>query len=114
LARFAALNPESTKQHYDLARLADDLRIVHREGLRLVNLVPPPVTNREVLCDLLGVSLLPGASEVQCVHRDVHTRYAELFGGVGRYIETTEQELQRIAAYIADTTPAPAPEMEGG
>ncbi|MDR0626430.1 MAG: NAD-dependent epimerase/dehydratase family protein, partial [Bifidobacteriaceae bacterium] len=67
LARLAALNPDSTKQHYDLARLADDLRVTRRLGLRLVNLVTPPLTNRQVLGDLLGVPPLPGAELVRMV-----------------------------------------------
>ncbi|MDR2453693.1 MAG: hypothetical protein LBD51_03910, partial [Bifidobacteriaceae bacterium] len=49
LARLAALHPASTKQHYDLARLGGDLARVARLGLRLVNLVPPPLEGWRVL-----------------------------------------------------------------
>jgi hypothetical protein len=32
---------------------------------------------------------------------DVHTRYAELFGGRGVYVENKTQELAGIAAFVA-------------
>ncbi|MDR0591882.1 MAG: NAD-dependent epimerase/dehydratase family protein [Bifidobacteriaceae bacterium] len=100
LASLAALNPGSTKQHYDLARLADDLAMVKRLGLKLVNLVPPPLTNRRVLSDLLGLAPMPGAELVRQVLRDVRSAHAGAFGGADGYIETEAEVLDRIAAYV--------------
>ncbi|MDR1442787.1 MAG: NAD-dependent epimerase/dehydratase family protein [Bifidobacteriaceae bacterium] len=117
LARLAALNPESTKQHYDLTRLASDLRVVKQLGLKLVNLVTPPLTNRRVLGDLLGVPPLPGAELVRKVLRDVRSAHAGAFGGADGYIESADQELDRIASYVGSEQPVPvmpAPAMEGG
>ncbi|MDR1186987.1 MAG: NAD-dependent epimerase/dehydratase family protein [Bifidobacteriaceae bacterium] len=114
LARLAALNPDSTKQHYDLSRLADDLRVVKQLGLELVNLVTPPLTNRRVLGDLLGVPPLPGAEAVRKVIRDVKSAHADAFGGADGYIESESEELSRIASYVGDRRPMPAPVVEGG
>ncbi|MDR1635575.1 MAG: NAD-dependent epimerase/dehydratase family protein [Bifidobacteriaceae bacterium] len=109
LARLAALNPASTKQHYDLSRLADDLRVVKRLGLRLVNLVTPPLSNQRVLGDLLGMGPLPGAEMVCKVIRDVRSTHAEAFGGAEGYIETEEEELAQIARYVQSQPPTSAP-----
>jgi hypothetical protein len=117
LARLAALNPASTKQHYDLSRLADDLRVVRRFDLKLVNLVTPPLSNRRVLGDLLGVPPLPGAELVRKVIRDVRSAHSGVFGNHHGYIESEAEELARIASYVAGDEPAgivPAPQMEGG
>jgi hypothetical protein len=115
LARFAALNPGSTKQHYDLSRLEGDLDRVERLGLRLVNLVTPPLANARVLTELLGVPPLPGADAVHQVLRDVRTRHAEALGGRDGYLETEEESLARIAAYMsASLVASPPPAVEGG
>ncbi|MDR2348973.1 MAG: NAD-dependent epimerase/dehydratase family protein [Bifidobacteriaceae bacterium] len=100
LARFAALNPDSTKQHYDLSRLVGDLARVEDLGLSLVNLVTPPLTNRAVLTGLSGVPPLPGAEAIPVVRRDVKSRHAQALGGVGGYLETEAESLARIAAYL--------------
>ncbi|MDR1118795.1 MAG: NAD-dependent epimerase/dehydratase family protein [Bifidobacteriaceae bacterium] len=114
LARFAALNPASTKQHYDLTRLGADLAAVQAEALPLVNLVTPPVSNGRVLTELMGVPPLPGAESIPVVARDVRTRHADRLGGAGGYLETEEAEVSRIAAYMTANAPAPAPGLEGG
>ncbi|MDR2380810.1 MAG: hypothetical protein LBE08_06510 [Bifidobacteriaceae bacterium] len=114
LARFAALNPASTTQHYDLARLGGDLEAIYGIGLRLVNLVTPPLTSAQVLTDLLGVPFMPGADAVPPVQRDVRSRYAGLLGGRDGYLETAEQALVRIAMYMGDRRPVPAGAVEGG
>jgi hypothetical protein len=106
LANLAALNPDSTKQHYDLTRLAGDLRLVERLGLRLVNLVTPPLTNRRVLADLLGIPPLPGAEAGRRVRRDVRSAHAQAFGGADGYLETEAEVLERIARYVAETPSA--------
>jgi hypothetical protein len=85
--------------------------------LRLVNLVTPPLSNRRVLGDLLGVPPLPGAELVRKVIRDVRSIHAEAFGGTGGYIETESEELARIAAYVREEPPTQtmaAPAVEGG
>jgi hypothetical protein len=114
LARFAALNPASTKQHYDLDRLASDLEAVRTLGLRLVNLVTPPLANERVLRDLLGVAPLPGAAAVHAVIRDVRSEHADALGGADGYLETEDQALARIADYMLADVPAPPPGVEGG
>ncbi|MDR2372748.1 MAG: hypothetical protein LBD77_01325 [Bifidobacteriaceae bacterium] len=101
LARLAALNPDSATQHYDIDRLAGDLRVVARLALPLVNLATPPLTNRRVLEDLLGMAPLPGAEAVRRVVRDVRTAHAAAFGGAGGYIESEAATLDRIASYVS-------------
>jgi hypothetical protein len=114
LARFAALNPASTKQHYDLGRLAGDLEAVQALGLGLVNLVTPPLANYRILTELLGIPQLPGADAVRAVSRDVRTQHAQALGGTGWYIEEEADALRRIASYMRADVPAPPPGVEGG
>jgi nucleoside-diphosphate-sugar epimerase len=87
-------------QFYDVARLWRDISTVMDEQLPLVHLPPEPVSVADVVRAAFGREF---TNEVVATpaRYDVQTRYAELFGGAGRYIESRTQELAGIASFVA-------------
>jgi hypothetical protein len=87
-------------QFYDVQRLWRDIQVVLDCELGLAHLPTEPISVAEVARHDFGVEF---DNEVvpKPARYDVRTIHSHLFGGTGPYIETREQELAGIAAYIA-------------
>lgn len=98
----ADINPRSSFQWYPLRRLAGDMTIARRHGLRSVNLFTEPLeTERLVERCFPGVSLAP--KPATGARYDLRTRHAELFGGRGGYIMSRDAVLDELESFVADT-----------
>ena len=95
----AAINPASSFQYYDISRLWADITVALAHQLELVHLFTQPIATREVLQRYFPdkhVGQTPGPQ----AHYDHRTRYAELFGGSGGWIEPADAVLNRLGAYL--------------
>jgi nucleoside-diphosphate-sugar epimerase len=87
-------------QFYDVGRLWRDVEIAMSNELPLVHLPTEPVSVADVARAAFGIEF---TNEVVATppRYDVHTKYASLFGGTGRYIENRTEELEGISAFVA-------------
>jgi nucleoside-diphosphate-sugar epimerase len=87
-------------QFYDVQRLWRDIQVALDCELGLVHLPTEPVSVAEIARRDFGVEFTNEVTATPARY-DVRTIYATLFGGTEWYIETREQELEGIAAYVA-------------
>lgn len=95
----AKIDARGVFQFYNIERLWRDVTLAIEAELPLVHLPTEPVSVAEVAEAAFGV---PFTNEVapQPARYDVWTRYAEVFGGSGRYLEPRDRELADIARFV--------------
>lgn len=101
------INPASAFQWYPIDRLADDIETVRRHDLDLVNLFPEPLASADILARLFPEAQT-GPRQEPAPHYDVTTRYAQLFGGDGGYIMSSDASLAALEAYVQSVARTPA------
>jgi nucleoside-diphosphate-sugar epimerase len=87
-------------QFYDVGRLWSDIETAMRDELPLVHLPPEPVSVADVARAAFGIEFTNEVAATPARY-DVHTKYADVFGGSGHYTQTRIDELAGIAAYVA-------------
>ncbi|HEY4216054.1 MAG TPA: NAD-dependent epimerase/dehydratase family protein [Gemmatimonadaceae bacterium] len=87
-------------QFYDVRRLWDDMATAMDARLPLVHLPAEPVSVADVARDAFDMDFTNEVSSTPARY-DIHTKYAELFGGSGTYVENRTRELSGIAAFVA-------------
>jgi nucleoside-diphosphate-sugar epimerase len=87
-------------QFYDLDRLWRDLSVAIDRALPLLHLPTEPVSVADVARAAFGREFTNEVAATPARY-DVHTRYAEMFGGSGVYVENRTRELAGIAAFVA-------------
>jgi len=87
-------------QYYDVGRLWRDAEIALEHELPLVHLPTEPVSVSDVARAGFGIEFKNEVAAAPARY-DVHTRYAELFGGTEVYIEDRVETLAGIAAFVA-------------
>ncbi len=87
-------------QFYDTTRLWRDLEIALKLQLPLVHLPTEPVSVADVARVAFGVEF-DNPVLASPARYDIRTRYADLFGGRGPYIESAAQTLAGITAFVA-------------
>jgi hypothetical protein len=96
------VNPTSSFQWYPLERLPEDIERAERQGLKLANLFTEPVATSAII-DRHFPDVQVGAEAQPVVHYDLHTRYAYVFGGSGRYIMSSASALEAIGSFCGAT-----------
>jgi nucleoside-diphosphate-sugar epimerase len=86
-------------QFYNLNRLWKDIQASLDANLRLVNLATEPVTVRDVASHAFGMDFSNRLSGLPPKY-DMRTKHAELFGGKNGYLESREQVLTGIKAFV--------------
>jgi len=95
----AAINPASSFQYYDISRLWTDIGVALAHQLELVHLFTQPIATQVILQRYFPdkqVGQTPGPE----AHYDHRTRYAQLFGGSGGWIESADAVLARLGVYL--------------
>jgi len=87
-------------QFYDVGRLLRDIETAMSNELGLVHLPPEPVSVADVARAAFDIEFTNEVAPTPARY-DVHTKYADLFGGSGSYTQTKTDELAGIAAFIA-------------
>ena len=87
-------------QFYNLDRLWRDTELAIDNEIPLVHLPTEPVSVADVAHDAFGVAF---SNEVatQPARYDIHTKYADVFGGTNPYLEWKTAELAAIAAFVS-------------
>jgi hypothetical protein len=92
------LHPDSRYQYYNLGRLWGDIQTALKADLTVVNFAVEPITLREVAgsVDFDGFKPREGLNPANW---DMHTRYAEVFGGKNPYMINKATELDEIKTF---------------
>jgi hypothetical protein len=94
-----AIHPESAFQYYDVTSLWEDLEIIEKNELDLVNLVTEPLGTKRMV-DTCFPQKQVGPGKGAAAHYDLRSRHAELFGGHHGYRFDVNCVLSRLGAYI--------------
>ena len=92
------INPASSFQWYPLVRLPQDIEWAERGELGLVNLFTEPLATGAII-DRYFPEAHVGAEASPAVRYDLHTRYAHVFGGTGRYIMSAVSALDAMESF---------------
>ena len=95
------IHADGMYQYYNLANIWRDITIALENNLPLVNFATPPVSTREVAKVAFGIGFANTPEGVTPAYWDMHSKYAEVYGGEGNYLYTKEQELAGIKEFVA-------------
>lgn len=92
-------------QYYNLGNIWKDIQIALDNGLDLINLATEPVRTDELAAYCFGMENFDQKPEgVNPAFWDMHSKHAELFGGVNPYLYNKKQVLDDIKAFVASNT----------
>ena len=93
------INSHSVFQFYNLANIHSDISKVIQAGLRLAHLATAPVSVAEVAREALALDFNNGDPDL-AVQYNMCTCHAGLWGKRGRHINTQEESLTEIKAFV--------------
>lgn len=105
--RVEHIRPLNEFQHYDVRRLWDDITIARANGLRVINIATPPLTNERVAREVFGrdisaqVPSEPESPFAQMYTRNMTTQHAALFGNGNDYLVDEVEEIAGLASFAA-------------
>ncbi len=95
------IHAEGVYQYYDLGNIWKDISIALENNLPLVNFAVPPVSTKEVASYAFGMDFDNKPADIKPAFWDMHSKYAEVYGGQGTYLYTKQQELDNIKEIVA-------------
>jgi hypothetical protein len=87
-------------QYYNLENLWKDIQIALDNNLKLVNFAAEPVQTDELAKECFGIDFTNEPEGVAPAKFDMHTKYAEVFGGKGNYMYSKRQEIEDIKTFV--------------
>lgn len=87
-------------QYYNLENIWKDINVAIINELKLVNFATEPVRTDEITKECFGIDFNIKPSGVEPGVYDMHTKYAEIFGGKADYMYSKKQELDDIKAFV--------------
>lgn len=94
------IHKDGVYQYYNLANIWHDIQVALDNGLPLVNLATPPVSTSQVAKECFGIEFTNTPDDVMPAFWDMHSKYADLYGGEGAYLYTKSQELDQIKSFV--------------
>jgi hypothetical protein len=90
-----------TFQYYNLEHIWRDIQTALANHLILVNFMSEPVRTDELAHECFGLNFTNEPEGVKPAVYDMHSRYAEVFGGGNGYLASKQQILDEIKAFVA-------------
>lgn len=94
------IHKDGVYQYYNLANIWKDIQVALDNNLPLVNLATPPVSTEEVARECFGTEFTNAPEDVKPGFWDMHSKYADIYGGEGDYLYTKQQELDDIKVFV--------------
>ncbi len=94
------IHKDGVYQYYNLDNIGRDIAIALDNKLPVVNLATPPVSTEEVARHAFSLEFTNTPDDVQPAYWDMHSKYADVYGGEGNYLYTKEQELDDIRRFV--------------
>lgn len=93
------INPKSSFQWYPLRRLPDDMAIIEKADVPLINLAAEPIATGTIK-DNYFPSIEIGSNPAPEMHYDMHTKYGHLFGRNSPYVVGQDEILFELFRFI--------------
>jgi len=93
-----AIESQGVFQFYPIVNLWYDIQKALAARLSLVHLTAEPISVADVSLKGFGKPFTQSLSNIPARY-DMHTRYADIFGSIGRYQYSTRETIQAIRAY---------------
>lgn len=87
-------------QYYNLDNIWKDINIALDNNLKLVNFGTEPVKTEEIAKYAFGIDFNNEPEGVNAGSYDMQTLHADVFGGQGVYMQSKQQELDDIKAFV--------------
>lgn len=94
------IHKDGVYQYYNLGNIWKDITVALDNGLPLVNLATPPVSTEEIAKECFGIEFTNAPSDVKPAFWDMHSKYADIYGGEGDYLYSKTTELADIKSFI--------------
>lgn len=94
------IHADGTYQYYNLDNIWKDISIALDNKLPLVNLATPPVSTREVARVAFNLDFTNRPEGISPALWDMHSKYADVYGGEGDYLYSKQQELEDIKEFV--------------
>lgn len=94
------IHKDGVYQYYNLGNIWSDIQTALDNNLPLVNLATPPVSTEEVARECFGIEFTNAPADIKPAFWDMHSKYADIYGGEGNYLYTKQQELDDIKAFV--------------
>lgn len=94
------IHKDGVYQYYNLGNIWKDIQTALNNNLPLVNFATPPVSTEEVARECFGIEFTNAPDDVKPAYWDMHSKYAQLYGGEGEYLYTKASELADIKAFV--------------
>lgn len=94
------IHKDGVYQYYNLDNIWKDIQVALENQLPLVNLATPPVSTEEVAKSAFGMDFINKPADVNPAFWDMHSKYADIYGGEGNYLYTKQQELDDIKRFV--------------
>jgi nucleoside-diphosphate-sugar epimerase len=90
-------------QYYDLGNIWKDINVALVNNLEVVNFATEPVATKEVAKYAFGIDFDNMPSDIKPALWDMRTKHASVYGGIGGYLYSKEQELKSIKEFVIKT-----------
>jgi hypothetical protein len=87
-------------QYYNLAHIWKDIEVALTNNLKLINFATEPVRTDEVAKECFGIDFTNEPTGVTPASFDMRSKYASLYGAVGDYLYSKQQELADIKQFV--------------
>lgn len=94
------IHKDGMYQYYNLANIWKDTEVGLKNNLPLVNLAVPPVSTEEVAQYAFGMEYTNAPADIKPAYWDMHSKYADVYGGEGDYLYTKQQELDDLKDFV--------------
>lgn len=95
------IHADGMYQYYNLSNIWKDIQIALDNNLPIVNLATPPVKTSKIAQTAFDIADFSNRPEgVTPAFWDMHSKYADIYGGEGNYLYSKQQELADIKAFV--------------
>jgi len=98
------IHKDGVYQYYNLDNIWKDIKIALENDLTLVNFATPPVATSELARHAFGIEFTNVPEEMKPAFWDMHSKYADIYGGSGNYLYSKQQELDDIKKFVERET----------
>lgn len=94
------IHKDGVYQYYNLDNIWRDIQTAIDNNLPLVNLAVPPVSTKEVARYAFDIDFDNAPEDVKPAYWDMHTKYAKIYGSIGHYLCSKQQELDDLKKFV--------------
>lgn len=94
------IHKDGVYQYYNLANIWKDISVALDNDLALVNLAVPPLSTEEIAKKCFDMDFQNVPVGINPAYWDMHSKYADIYGGDGNYLYSKQQELDDITSFV--------------